>query len=95
MKLYKFITINEGNASQLFNGNFLFVEEYPRTQKLLEALAKAGWTIVSMNPVYTPNSLKTGSFSFYRGGFKYLFEKEAKDESENDFDQILYKVFRD
>ena len=77
MKECKVITINDGNAKELINENFLFVKEYGDTEKVIGELINDGWKVVSFAPDFTPALQKSGNFSFYKGGLTFYLEREV------------------
>ncbi len=83
----KFIsmTIHDGNHETIVNSNWFTAEIDTRAALVFEELAKRGWEAVSVTPCYTPNILEEGRFSFFIGGYKALFKKEADDDFEEDF----------
>ncbi len=77
MKECKIITINDGNAKEITNGNLLFVEEFKATEKIIGELINDGWKVVSFAPDFNPAIQESGSFSFYKGGLTFYLEREV------------------
>ncbi len=82
----KFIsmTIHDGNHETIANSNRFTAEIDPRAALVFEELAKRGWEPVSVTPYYIPNTLEEGCFTFFIGGYKALFKKEATNDFEED-----------
>lgn len=80
MKICKLVHINDGKEKEIQNGDFMFVEEYPRTEAMISELLNDGYELKQMIPDVTPAVQKPGSFSFYKGGFVFYFEKEVTEE---------------
>lgn len=78
MKQCKLVHIHDGNSSEVCNGDRLFVETYPRVEKMLEEWVNEGWKVKSMIPQYMPGVQGTkGAYSFYLDGMIVYLEKEA------------------
>ncbi len=89
MKIIKKIKINDGEASCLYNNNYMLIEELPRTEMLLTKLFNAGWVVHGHSPIYLPAINQANAYSFYRHGSEYLFIKECNSQEDDDFDLIL------
>lgn len=71
----KIIHINDGREETLFNGNFLFVEEWPATAQIIQKYLDAGYEVKKIIPDFTPAIQKEGSYSFYKTGMTVYFER--------------------
>ena len=87
--LVKLITVNDGTPEIVQNGDRLFVETYPRTEKIITLFLNNGYSLVNMEPVYNPSTLEEGSFSFYRGRKELLFVKEVESDEPDSSDELL------
>ena len=76
MKAVKIITINDGNETELTNGDFFYAEEYPRTEAMVAEYLNDGWTLTHVLKDYNPAIQKDGVYSFYKGGLTFIFEKD-------------------
>lgn len=88
-KIVKLVHVNDGEKNEVNNGDFLLVENYPRTEKIINAFLSDGWTLNSITQQVTPAVQKQGAYTFYMGGFNLLFEKEVDDLAEDNGDAIL------
>ena len=77
MKECKIITINDGNAREIANGNRLFVEEFETTEAIIGDLINDGWKVVSFAPDYNPAVQDSGNYTFYKGGLTFYLEREV------------------
>ena len=77
-KIVKLVHVNDGEKNEVNNGDFLLVENYPRTEKIISAFLSEGWTLNSITQQVTPAVQKQGAYTFYMGGFNLLFEKEEQ-----------------
>ena len=73
----KIITINDGNAREITNGNHLFVEEFETTEAIIGDLINDGWKVVSFAPDYNPAVQDSGNYTFYKGGLTFYLEREV------------------
>jgi hypothetical protein len=84
----KLIHINDGNYKTVHNGNRLFVETSPRTERIISAFLTDGWVLHSrvfnVSPSTTPDRI-----SFYLSGWDFLFTKEIPDDAEDESDMLL------
>ena len=76
MKQVKIITINDGQEKELRNGDWMYIEEYPRTEVIVAEYLNDGWTLAHVIPVFNPAEQGEGNLTFYRGGMTYIFVKE-------------------
>lgn len=76
MKECKLIHINDGNEETLQNGNYLFVEEFPRTAEIIAGYLNQGYEVKQIIPDVTPNILQEGAYTFYKGGIVVYLERE-------------------
>ena len=77
MKECRIITVNDGKERELSNGNYLYVCDYPATEKVVNEYLKEGWDIVHMTPVIDPAINREGDFTFYKGGYTFYLEREV------------------
>lgn len=91
-KIVKIVHVNDGDSKEMYNENFMFVETYPRSEKIIEAFLNNDWTLMNRTQVLSPAIQKAGSYSFYKDGWELLFEKEVEDDENNDGDDILNQV---
>lgn len=91
-KLVKLINVSDGKGKEFQNGDWMHVETYPRTEKIIGAFLSQGWELSSRTQRYRPAVQKEGSFAFYLDGWDLLFEKEVDDDIEDDGDEILKAV---
>lgn len=91
-KLVKLININDAKEKGFQNGDWMHVETYPRTEKIISAFLSQGWELSSRTQRYRPAVQKEGNFAFYLDGWDLLFEKEVDDDVEDDGDKILTDV---
>ena len=94
-KIVKLVHVNDGEKNEVNNGDFLLVENYPRTEKIINAFLSDGWTLNSITQQVTPAVQKQGAYTFYMGGFNLLFEKEVDDLAEDNGDMILEEAVSD
>lgn len=80
MKICKLVHINDGKEKEIQNGDFMLVEEYPRTDAMISELLNDGYELKHMVPDFTPAVQKPGCYAFYKGGFVFYFEKEVTEE---------------
>lgn len=80
MKACKLVHIHGGNEVEVHNGNFLFVEEFPETDDIIQQYLAEGYEVKQIIPDVTPAIQEEGAFTFYKGGIVVYFEKE---EAEN------------
>ncbi|MCD7809397.1 MAG: hypothetical protein LUH02_08645 [Erysipelotrichaceae bacterium] len=92
-KIVKIVHVNDGERQGMHNGNFMVVETYPRSEKIIEAFLNNNWTLMNRTQVIKPAIQESGVFSFYKDGWDLLFEKEVEDDAINNGDDILYQVF--
>ena len=90
----KLVSINDGNEIAVQNEDRLLVETYPRAEKIIAAFLSAGWQLKDRTQRVTPAVNKEGSYSFYLGGWDFLFVKEARDGEVDDGDRILQKALQ-
>lgn len=95
MKCIKSITINDGYETEIVNSNYLFIQQNTRTETILQTLMNSGWNLLHVDNIYNPNILQNGSYPFFSGGIKVLFEKEITNENEDNFNEILTSVIKD
>ena len=76
MKSVKIITINDGKEEELANGDYFYAEEYPRTETMVAQYLNEGWTLIHVLKDYNPAIQGEGSYSFYKGGLTFIFEKD-------------------
>lgn len=93
--LVKLINVHDGNACEKQNGERLYIETYPRAEKIISAFLTNGWKLASQTPRYNPSILQDGNFAFYLGGWDFLFEKVVEDDAEDDSDKILEEVLNE
>lgn len=74
--MIKVVTINDGQEEEIQNGNYLYVEELPRTAEILEGFLEDGWKILYAMKEYNPSIRKEGAYSFYKGGITFILEKD-------------------
>ncbi len=91
-KIIKMVHVNDGDSRVMHNGDFMFVETFPRGEKIIEAFTNNGWTLVNRTQVIKPAIQKEGVYSFYMNGWDLMFEKEVEDEEVNNGDDILRQV---
>lgn len=91
-KFVKLVNIHDGNSTALQNGERLYVETFPRAEKIISAFLSQGWELDSRTQRYNPAIQESGNFSFYLGGWDLLFIKEAEDDEKDDGDEILERV---
>ena len=76
MKVCKVIHINDGDAKELTNGNFLFAEEYTKMSDILNEYLADGWEVKSMAPEFMHGRHDSGPL-FYCCGFTFYLEREV------------------
>ncbi len=90
--LVKLVTVNDGKEKEHYNGNWLFVENQPRSEKIIAAFLNDGWKLESFSHLYNPAINKPGTYSFYRGGCSLLFTKAVEDDAKDNGDELLKNV---
>ncbi len=93
--LVKLINIHDGNEDVKQNGERLYIATYPRAEKIISAFLTNGWKLTDRTQLYNPAIQKNGSYSFYLGGWDFLFEKVVEDDAEDDSDKILEDVLKE
>lgn len=88
----KLVSVNDGNDNEIHNGNLIYIVNYPRTEKILNAFLNDGWILHSKNFRVTPAIQKPGVYSFYLDGWDLLFVKEIPVDQEDDSDTFLSDV---
>lgn len=88
-KIAKLITVNDGNRKVVHNGDFLFVKNYPRTEKIISIFLSHGWTLKDIIQCVNPARQREGEYTFYLGGWDLLFEKEVEEIPGDNGDQLL------
>lgn len=89
MKVCKIIRIHDGKCETVQNGDFMFIETFPRAQKIINRMiSEEGYEVVQVMPVYSPAE-RNDDLNFYRGGFVFYLEKEVSDEA---YDHIMSKL---
>ena len=91
-KIVKIVHVNDGDSQVMHNGDFMFVETFPRGEKIIEAFMNNGWTLANRTQVNKPAIQKEGAYSFYMNGWDLLFEKETEDDEVNNGDDILRQL---
>lgn len=86
MKICKLLHINDGNKLEIKNGDYLFVEEFPQSSRIINELLNDGWELRQMISDVTPNLLRDGCYTFFKGGVVLYFEKEV---SEQVYDELM------
>jgi hypothetical protein len=87
--LVKLISINDGDIHDHHNGDWLHVQSYPRAEKIVSTFFDEGWFLVNRTPRYYPAPQQAGEFSFYIGGWDFLFSKDVLDDDLDDSDKFL------
>ena len=82
-KIAKLITVNDGKRKVVHNGDFLFVKNYLRTEKIISIFLSHGWTLKDIIQCVNPARQGEGEYTFYLGGWDLLFEKEVEDIEDN------------
>lgn len=77
MKTCKIITINDGRPKTLQNGDYMFIKEMPRAEKIIEGYINDGYEVKQIFSTYDPAVQGEGNYSFYKGGIIVYLEKEA------------------
>ncbi len=75
-KIIKMVHVNDGDSQVMHNGDFMFVETFPRGEKIIEAFMNNGWTLANRTQVIKPAIQKEGAYSFYMNGWDLMFEKK-------------------
>lgn len=93
--LVKLISINDGNIYDHHNGDWLHVQSYPRTEKIVSTFIDEGWILQDKTPRYRPTPQQPGELSFYIGGWDFLFTKDVLDDDFDDGDEILDNIINE
>lgn len=80
MKKCVVIHVNDGKPEELHNGDHMFIERFPRTERIIEEYLAKGYELKQMIPDYTPAMQEEGNFTFFKGGVTIYFEKHADEE---------------
>lgn len=91
-KLVKLISVNDGNCKVEQNGERLYIETYPRTEKIIAAFLSEGWTLMNRERIINPAQQKPRAYTFYLGGCDLLFVKDVDDDVQDEGDVILQDV---
>lgn len=91
-KLVKLVNINDGNKKEVQNDERLYIETYPRAEKIISGFLNRGWELTSRTQRFYPAIQEKGKIAFYLGGWDVLFEKEVDDDAEDDGDEILEEI---
>lgn len=75
MKKCLLIHINDGSPEELQNGNFMFVERFPRAEEIIEKYLSQGYEVKQIIPDYSPALQGEGNPTFYQTGITVYFEK--------------------
>lgn len=75
-KEIKIITVNEGNRTAVRSEPWFTVVEAQKTSQCIQEYLSEGWRIVQAFPDYSPAIQQEGSYSFYKGGFTFLLERD-------------------
>lgn len=88
-KFVKVINVNDGKRKIVQNGDWIYIDEYPVMEKIIETFLNHDWSLLSITPTYSPAIQQEGVYNFYMHGSLLCFEKTAEDEEENDGEEIL------
>ncbi|MCD7894555.1 MAG: hypothetical protein LUG60_12785 [Erysipelotrichaceae bacterium] len=94
-KIIKMVHVNDGENQVMHNGDYMFVETFPRSERIIEAFFNNGWTLVNRTQVIQPTIQKAGNYGFYKDGWDLMFEKEIEDDGIDDGDDILQQVLNE
>ena len=86
----KLVSINDGENNEINNGNRLYLVNYPRTEKIINAFLNDGWSLHSKEFRVVPSI--QGAYAFYLGGWDMLFVKEIPSDQDDDSDSFLHDV---
>jgi len=79
MKKCVLIHINDGNAKVLHNENFMFVEQFTKTEEIIEQYLSQDYEVRQIIPDYSPDLQGEGNLTFFKGGIIIYFEKNISD----------------
>ena len=75
-KEIKIITINEGNKPTIRSEPWFTVIEAEKTAECVQEYLRKGWKIIHCFPDFNPAIQKEGAYTFYKGGFTFVMERE-------------------
>lgn len=75
-KEIKIITINEGNKPTLRSEPWFTVIEAQKTAECVQEYLSKGWKIIHCFPDFNPAIQEEGVYTFYKGGFTFVMERE-------------------
>lgn len=77
MKTCKIISINDGKYKTIQNGDYMFIKEMPRAEKIIEEYINDGYEVKQIFSTYDPAIQEEGNYTFYKGGVIVYLEKEV------------------
>ncbi|MBR2257509.1 MAG: hypothetical protein IJ899_09345 [Blautia sp.] len=93
--LVKLVNLHDGNSIDHYNGKWFCIESYPRLEAIVAAFYDDGWELVNRTVQFNPALQEDGAFSFYRGGWDFLFKKQVEDDEEDNGDEILQSAIEE
>ena len=91
MKECKIINSSDGQPEVLWNADFIMVESFRRTAKILNGYFADGWTVKSVRGDYDPSVQKEGVYSFYKHGNTFYMERAIDDSARETEDEARGK----
>jgi len=79
MKKCILIHVNDAKEEVLHDKDFLYVERFPKTEKIIEDYLSKGYEVKQIIPSYAPSTQKEGNYTFYVSGITIYFEKVELD----------------
>lgn len=59
------------------NGDYLLVEEFPRTAEIINKYLADGFNVKHIIPSFMPSVQETGNYTFYKDDIMIYLEREA------------------
>lgn len=87
--IVKQVSVNDGNPREVSNGDRLYVVSEPRSSAFVRVFLEHGYRLADRSFLVNPAIQGGGNYSFYLGGWNYLFVKEIGDGEEDDSDRVL------
>lgn len=93
--LVKLVNIHDGEGKEHYNGDRLYIESWPRAERIIAAFLDDGWTLSNSAPRYNPSINQPGVYGFYLGGWEMLFTKVVEDDASDNGDEIIADMLRE
>ncbi len=92
--LVKLVNIHDGNSMEHYNNNRLYIESNPRAEKIIAAFFDDGWKLLHCTQRTNPAISQSGNYTFYLGGWEFLFSKTVDDDTEDNSDELISNALK-